>query len=48
MDQGVFWTAPKEDWQPSAVFSVEDAIFRYTEIFELAAKLAMTKVEASK
>jgi hypothetical protein len=43
LDQGHFWSSPKEIWQPGTIFSVEDAVFRYTEIFEFAARLAMTK-----
>lgn len=42
-DQEVTWLVNKSELQPGTTLYVEDAVLRYTEIFEFAARLAMTK-----
>ena len=38
-----FWGRPNEEWKPGTSLSVIDVIFHYTEIFEFAARLALTE-----
>lgn len=40
-DQSGIWP-PDKGWKPGALVYVEDTLFQFTEIFELAARLAMT------
>jgi hypothetical protein len=44
-DQSYFQEAP-EDWKPGATLPVYDAIFTYLEVFEFAARLALTPLGA--
>lgn len=37
-----FWRQPGEDRKPGSILSVIDVVFHFTEIFEFAARLAMT------
>jgi hypothetical protein len=37
------WANPPEDWKPGKVLNVVDTVFHFTEIFEFAARLAMTE-----
>jgi hypothetical protein len=41
-DQSGIWP-PYEGWKPGALLYVEDILFQFTEIFEFAARLAMTE-----
>lgn len=41
-EQSGIWP-PYEGWKPGALLYVEDTLFQYTEIFEFAARLAMTR-----
>ncbi len=36
------WLPPEEGWAPRLRFGIGDAIFRFTEVFEFAARIAMT------
>lgn len=38
-----FWRRPGEDRKPGAILSVIDVVYRFAEIFEFAARLAMTE-----
>ena len=42
-DQSSMWTTPK-DWKPGSTVSVGDVVFRFTEVLELAARLALAGV----
>ncbi|MGA7678304.1 MAG: hypothetical protein WCA51_08055 [Dehalococcoidia bacterium] len=41
-DQSTLWPADKE-WKPGALLGIGDALFMFTEIFEFAARLALTE-----
>ena len=41
-DQSKLWP-PGADWKPGALLDVGDALYTYTEIFEFAARLALTE-----
>ena len=40
------WEQPRSTWRPGAYLPVVDAVFRYTEIYEFAARLALTDAGA--
>ena len=40
-DQSI-WEPPKADWRPGAYLPVMDTVFRFTEIYEFAARLALS------
>jgi hypothetical protein len=42
LDQS-FWGPPPQGWEVGASISVIDVVFRFTEIFEFAARLSMTE-----
>lgn len=42
-DQSSLWP-PSQDWKSGALLGIDDALFRFTEILELAARLALTEV----
>jgi len=41
-DQSTLWPAP-QGWEPGRLLEIGDALFRFTEIFEFAARLALTE-----
>lgn len=41
-DQSTLWPADT-DWKPGALLGIGDALFTFTEVFELAARLALTE-----
>lgn len=41
LDQGSSWGSPGADWKPGAQLGVGDALYRLTEIYEFAARLAV-------
>lgn len=42
LDQSIWGKSP-ENWQVGAFLSITDTVFRFTEVFEFAARLAMTE-----